>query len=333
MRPVAWGVLSTAKIALEKVIPAMRHAEASRVVAIASRDPDRAREAAERLGIPKAYGSYDDMLADPEIEAVYNPLPNHLHLPWTIRAAEAGKHVLCEKPIALNAAETEEMIRARDRTGVRIEEAFMVRAHPQWRRARELVRSGELGELTAIQTFFSFDNRDPANIRNQTETGGGALYDIGCYAVSTARYLFGREPRRAVALVERDPEFGVDRLSSGILDFTPGQLAFTVGTQLVPWQRVQIFGTKKRIRVEIPFNAPNRAMRIAVDDGSALAGLAAEIEMFDPVDQYALQADIFSRGIRDGAPSEFPLEDALANMRALDALFRSAERGGWIDIW
>jgi predicted dehydrogenase len=330
MQPVTWGILSTAKIGVKKVIPAMQQGKLSRIAAIASRNLDQARRTADQLGIPKAYGSYEELLADRGIEAIYNPLPNHLHVPWSVKAAEAGKHVLCEKPVGLNAAETQALIEARDRSGVLIQEAFMVRFHPQWRRARDLVREGRIGELRAIQGLFSYNNTDPKNIRNQADIGGGALYDIGCYPILTSRFLFEAEPARVVSLIERDPELKIDRLTGALLDFPQGQAAFICSTQLVPYQRVQILGTAGRIEIEIPFNAPpDKPCRIFVDDGSALGGASAVVETFDVCDQYTIQGDAFSEHIRNGKPLEFPLEDALKNMRVIDAVFRSAQTGAW----
>ena len=334
MQPVKWGVLSTAKIGTQKVIPAMQRGQLSEVAAIASRDLGRAREAADALGIPKAYGTYEELLADPEIEAIYNPLPNHLHAPWTIRAAEAGKHVLCEKPLTLVAPETQTIIDARNKAGVVIQEAFMVRFHPQWRRAREIVRSGRIGELRAVQGFFSYTNVDPNNIRNIVEIGGGGVYDIGCYPIVGARYLFEAEPTRAVATLDRDPEMKTDRLSTAMLEFPGGgQASFTCSTQLVPFQRFQAFGTKGRIELIIPFNAPpDESCRILIDDGSKLGGAAAVEESFPVCDQYTLQGDEVSRAIRTGEPLEHPLEDALANMRVIDAVYRSGREGGWATV-
>ncbi len=330
MEPVNWGIISTAKIGRERVIPAMQQGKLSRIQAIASRDLDTARKTANELGIPKAYGSYEELLADPEIEAVYNPLPNHLHVPVTIQAAEAGKHVLCEKPVAMTAAEAEKLIAVRDRTGVRIEEAFMVRFHPQWRRARELVREGRIGKLRAIQALFSYTNLDPENIRNIADIGGGGIYDIGCYPIVTSRFLFGDEPRRVVSLIERDPAMKTDRLASAILEFADGQASFTCSTQLIPYQRVQIMGTEGRIEVRIPFNAPpDEPCRIMVDTGGALGDATAEPEEFPIVNQYTLQGEVFSEGLRTDTPPEFPIEDAVKNMRVIDAVFRSAESGGW----
>ncbi len=327
---VRWGVLGVAGIAVKKVVPAMQRGQDTTVVAIASRTLAKAREAAAPLGIPKAYGSYEELLADPEIEAVYNPLPNHLHVPWSIRAAEAGKHVLCEKPVALSAAEARTLLAARDRAGVLVQEAFMVRAHPQWLAAKERVRAGLVGELRTIQGFFSYFNRDPANVRNVAAMGGGGLLDIGCYPVTLSRFLFGEEPRRVMALLERDPDFGTDRLTSGMLDFGAGTATFTCSTQLVPYQRVQVLGTKGRIEVEVPFNAaPDRPCRLFLDDGRDPFGSGVETLTFEACDQYTLQGDLFSRAIRSGGPAPVPLEDAVANMAVLDALVRSAESGQW----
>jgi predicted dehydrogenase len=328
---VAWGVISTAKIGTEKVIPAMQRSERCRIDAIASRDLATAKRVAAELGIPRAYGSYEELLADPAIEAIYNPLPNHLHVPWSIRALEAGKHVLCEKPVAMNAAEAQTLVAARDRTGRLVAEAFMVRQNPQWQRARELARSGALGEVRAIQTMFTYHLLDPANVRNQAEIGGGGLMDIGCYAILTARYIFGAEPLRVAALIDRDPAMRIDRLTSALIEF-PGNrhLTFTCSTQLSPHQRVTIMGTKARLEILIPFNAPNdRPCRIVIDDGRDFHGSGARAEEFPVNDQYALQGDVFSRAVRGEAALEFPIEDAVRNMRVIDAAFRAGANGAW----
>ena len=327
---VRWGILGVANIASKKVIPAMMQGVETEIVAIASRQLDRARQAAGRLSIPKAYGSYEELLADQTVEAIYNPLPNHLHVPWSIRAAEAGKHVLCEKPIALSAPETKLLIASRDKTGVKIGEAFMVRLHPQWLRARELVRSGAVGELRSIVSVFSYFNNDPKNIRNQRNIGGGGLMDIGCYPITMSRFLFGRQPVRVAAVMDRDPHTQTDRLTSVLLDFAPGQAIFTCSTQLVPFQRMQVLGTRARIDLEIPYNIPpDRPSRIFIDDGSQLGGLSARIEEFATVDQYTLQGDAFSRAIRQNSEVPVTLEDALANMAVIDAVFRAADSGQW----
>ena len=333
MQKVKWGIISTAKIGLDRVIGSMQQGELCDIQAIASRDLEKAKRAAGRLGIPKAYGSYEELLADPEIEAVYNPLPNHLHVPVSIQAVEAGKHVLCEKPLSMNAAEAEELIAARDRTGVLIQEAFMVRWHPQWLRVREIVRSGEIGELRGIQGLFSYYNVDPTNVRNLADIGGGGMMDIGVYPTVVSRYLFDDEPARVVALLDRDPKFKTDRLGSVIYDFPAGQASFLYSTQLVSYQRMQICGTKGRIEVEIPFNPPDdKPCRIFIDDGKVLGGLEARIEFLPICNQYALQGDGFSRHIRTKEPLEFPLEDALAQMKIVDAVFRSEKSRNWESV-
>ena len=330
MNPVRWGILSTAKIGLQKVIPAMQQSDTCEIRAIASRDLSAARSVASTLGIPVAYGSYDELLADSEIEAIYNPLPNHLHVPLSIQAAEAGKHVLCEKPIALDANEANKLIEARDRAGVLIQEAFMVRYHPQWLRVRDLVRNGRIGTLRAVQGFFSYNNRDPKNIRNIADIGGGGLYDIGCYPITGARFVFEGEPARVMGLIERDPEWGIDRLTSAILEFAGGHATFTCSTQIVPYQRIHFFGTSGRIEIEIPFNAPpDRPCRIFIDDGKQLGNLGVQIEELPTTDQYTAQGEAFSAAIRSGEALEFPLENAIDGMRIIDAVFRSAETSRW----
>jgi predicted dehydrogenase len=327
---IRWGVLSTANIAVKKVIPAMQQGSLCEITAIASRDATRARDVAAQLSIPKSYGSYEELLADPAIDAVYNPLPNHLHVPWSAKAAEAGKHVLCEKPIALSAVEAKVLIAVRDRTSVKIGEAFMVRTHPQWLRARDLVRGGAIGELRSIVSVFSYFNDDPNNIRNMADIGGGGLMDVGCYPITMARFLFEREPQRVIGLLDRDPHMGTDRLTSAVLDFAPGQAIFTCSTQLVPFQRMQILGTRARIDIEIPYNIPpDQPSRIFVDDGSELAGRSARVEEFPTANQYTLQGDLFARAILEDTEVPVSLENALGNMAVIDAIFRSALSGHW----
>ena len=332
MKRVAWGILSTAKIGREKVIPAMQAAQFCDIQAIASRSLERARQVASSMGIPKAYGSYAELFADPAIEAIYNPLPNDQHVALTLQAARAGKHVLCEKPMAMTAHEA---ARLREVAGqVHIMEAFMVRFHPQWVRVRELVRAGEVGVLRSLQTWFSYFNCDEANIRNMADIGGGALYDVGCYAIVTARYLFEAEPLRVVALVDRDPKFGTDRMVSALLDFGAGRrLDFTVSTQSAPYQRVQIVGERKRIEVHIPFNAPlGGSTELLIDDGSALTRSGIRRETIPACDQYGLQGDVFSRVIRGELALPYGVEDAIANMRVIDALFASEKSAGWVTL-
>lgn len=332
MKKVNWGILSTAKIGREKVIPAMQKGQWSQVGAIASRSLAQAQQVATDMGIPKAYGSYEELLADPEIEAIYNPLPNDQHVSMTLAAARAGKHVLCEKPFAMNALEAEQL---REVAGkVHIMEAFMVRFHPQWLRAREIVRSGVLGELRTLQVFFSYFNRLPDNIRNRPEVGGGALYDIGCYAIVAGRFLFESEPLRVMALIDRDPDFQTDRTVTAIADFGDGRrLDFTVSTQSVPFQRLQAIGTKQRLELEIPFNAPlGGTTRLFVDDASAPGGASAIAETIEACDMYTLQGNPFSQAVRGEIPLPYGLEDAICNMRIIDALFKSGQSGQWVDV-
>jgi predicted dehydrogenase len=331
MKKVRWGVLGVARIAVNRVIPAMQAGEWSEVSGIASRDLERAKVAARDLGIARAYGSYEEMLADPEIDAIYNPLPNHLHLPWTTRAAEAGKHVLCEKPIGMNAGEARQLIAVRDRTGVLIGEAFMVQCHPQWVRMVELARSGRIGQLRSAVGTFSYFKLEAANIRNIREFGGGGLLDIGCYPIKCARMVFGEEPVRVSAGIIRDPQFGnIDMLTSAILDFPSGHCIFTCSTQIALQQSMRFYGTKGRIEPELPFNAASGGTtRIRIDDGRDLTGGGCVVEEFPPCDQYTIQGDLFSRVIREGGVPPVPLEDALLTMRTIDAVFRSAETGQW----
>jgi len=332
MEPVRWGVISTARIGVAKVLPGMLRSRELKILAIASREEKRAKRWAKKLGIPRAYGSYEALLADPEIEAIYNPLPNHLHVPLTLAAVRAGKHVLCEKPIAITAAEAEVLRELPpDRL---VAEAFMVRNHPQWQEARKRAQSGALGEVRAIQVFFSYHLVDPANVRNQADIGGGGLLDIGCYPVVVARYIFGAEPLRAIALIDRDPSFGIDRLTTGIVDFGQGRrLDFTVSTQSVDHQRVDIVGTKGRLEVPIPFNAPQgKATRLYLDKGQKLGGAGAKSIPIRAADQYRLQGEAFSRAVRGIEPLAYGIEDSIRQMRVLDALFRSTETGRWETI-
>src|SRR5947209_5906938 len=328
---VKWGVLSTAGIALRRVIPAMQNSEWCEIAAIASRSSSKAQEAAHKLGISKAYGSYEELLAEPEIEAIYNPLPNHLHVPWSIKAAEAGKHVLCEKPLSLNVREGRKLLEARDRCGVKIGEAFMVRTHPQWLRTRELIHSGRIGELRSAVGYFGYYDADPQSVANIAAIGGGAVMDIGCYPIKTSRFIFGEEPLRVLAVMDRDPQMKIDRLSSTILEYPSGQCIFTAGMQVVYYQKMQFFGTKGRIDVELPFGPPiDKPSRIFIDDGTNLyANGSAAIESFPVCNQFTIQGDEFSKAIRGMGEIPNPLEDALRNMAVIDAVYRSAETGRW----
>ncbi len=326
-----WGVLSTANIGLKKVLPAMQRGENTTVVAIASRDLEKARQAADALGIPTAYGSYEELLADPNVDAIYNPLPNQFHVPWTIRAAEAGKHVLCEKPISLTVAEAKTLLEVRARTGVKISEAFMIRSYRQWIRLRELLDEGRIGELRSISGFFSYFNVNPDNIRNKVESGGGGVYDIGCYLIHASRYAFRQEPTRVVATLDHDPEMQIDRLASGILEFAGGHSIFTCSTQLIPYQRMHFFGTRGRIELEIPFNAlPDRPTRLFIDSNGDLMGGGITTETFPACDQYTMQGEAFARAVREGTEVPVPLEDSIGNMAVIEAVFSSARLGQWV---
>lgn len=327
MSKINWGVLSTAKIGIQKVIPAMQAGKHCAVTAIASRDAEKARAVAKQLGIPKAYGSYEALLEDADVQAVYIPLPNHLHVPWSIKALDAGKHVLCEKPIGLTAAEAQQLLdAAKKRPRLKIMEAFMYRHHPQWQLARRLVATGKIGELRTVHSDFSYCNVDPKNIRNRADSGGGGLMDIGCYCISLARFLFDAEPQRVLGVVEDDPAFGTDRLASGILEFRRGTSTFTCSTQLAPYQRVNIFGTEGRIEIEMPFNPPpDQPCKICHQVGQEIKEIVVA-----PADQYTIQGDLFACAVLEDGPVPTPLEDALANMRAIEAVKLSARRGAWV---
>lgn len=328
--PVRWGVLGAANIALRQVIPAMQQSALCEMVAIASRNLHKAEGAAQQLGLQRAYGSYEALIADPDIEAVYNPLPNHLHVPWTIRAAEQGKHVLCEKPIALNAHQAEQLLTVQQRTGVQIAEAFMVRTHPQWLAARDLIARGRIGELRLINGHFSYFRRDPSDIRSKPEWGGGALMDIGCYPITMSRWLFGEEPTDVVAQLEYDPDMAIDRVGSALLRFPSGQAAFTFGGQVALHQQMKLFGTRGHITVDVPFNPPaDRPTRIVLDDGRDLIQGGAETFTFAPINQYTVQGERFSAAVRGTATVAVTLQDAICNMRVIDALFLSAQSRAW----
>jgi predicted dehydrogenase len=330
MRRVRWGVISTANIGVAKVIPAMQRGQYSEVTAIASRDRGRAEAAARRLGIPKAYGSYEALLEDPDVDAVYVPVPNHLHVPWSVRAIHAGKHVLVEKPVALDAAEAERLRHeAAAAPHLKVMEAFMYRFHPQWVKAKALVDGGEIGELRTIQTFFSYFGDDPTNVRNQRDIGGGGgIMDIGCYPVSLSRWIFGAEPARVLGTAEVHEAFGVDVMASGVMDFGRGTATFTVGTLIAPHQRVTIVGTEGLVEIEIPFNArPDAVHHLWHERGSSRT-----THEVGHLDQYTFQGDLFSKSVLDDTPVPTPLSDAVANMKVIDALFRSSAEGRWADL-
>jgi predicted dehydrogenase len=331
-RKIRWGVLSTADIARAKVIPAMQRGRLTEVQAIASRDLGRAQEVAGRLGIPRSYGAYQDLLDDPDLEAIYIALPNHLHVEWSLRAIEAGKHVLCEKPFALSLQELRRVVAARDRARVKVGEAYMVHTHPQWVKARELVQAPEFGRLRAIHGFFSYHFTDPTNIRNILEYGGGGLRDVGGYPIHTSRFVTGQEPTRVVATLEADPVMKIDRLDTVLLEFPEVQAVFTCSTQLVPYQRMQLFGTGQRVEVVIPFNPPtDRPTRILVDTND-LSGVPPRVIELPPCDQFTIQGDAFSQAILEDTEVPVTLENAMGNMAAVEAVFRSAETRAWVPV-
>jgi predicted dehydrogenase len=330
-RKIRWGILGVAGIAVRRVIPAMRACRECEITAIASRDLHKAEEAARSLAIPRAYGSYDELLADPEIDVIYNPLPNHLHVPWSIRAAEAGKHVLCEKPVGINLAEACQLLTARDRAGVKIGEGFMVRTHPRWLRVRQMVREGRIGELRAITASCGYFNRNPHDVRNVPESGGGAMLDIGCYPVTLSRFVFEQEPTRVSALVDRDPAMRTDRLTSAILEFPGGQAVFTCSTQIAYNQRMVFLGSKGRIEIDRPINPTiEEPSKIVVDDNPGdPAGGGIAIESIPVCNQFTIQGDLFSKAVREDAEVPVPLEDSVKNMAVIDAIFRAAESNRW----
>lgn len=329
MNAVNWGVLGVAGIFRKKVFVPGRDSDLVVWDAIASRNKEKAVRASAEFGIPKAYGSYEELLADAEVEAVYIPLPNNLHLEWIKKSADAGKHILCEKPLGRSAGEVEEAIAYCETKGVVLMEAFMYRFHPQWLHAHDLINSGAIGAVRAVQSAFFYNNQDPTNIRNRTDTAGGALYDIGCYNVSATRFLVGKEPSRAIARINRHPEWGTDTLSSAILDFGDAQATLTAGTLTHPHQHVSVFGSAGRIEIAIPFNTPaDTPALVTVIDGQGSRDVT-----FDPIDQYGEELEAFSLAIRGQDPQALtPVSDALANQRVLDALFASETSGSWEQV-
>jgi predicted dehydrogenase len=329
MPTVRWGVLSTSHFSTNKVVPAMQKGEYCLVEAIASRNLDRAQRVAAKLHIPNAYGSYEELLADPEIDAVYIPLPNHLHVPWSIKALQAGKHVLCEKPIALTNAQANELLVEADKhPELKVMEAFMYRHHPQWFRVKEIIANGEIGDLRTLSSFFSYYNVNPEDIRNRVNAGGGGLLDIGCYSISLSRYCFAQDPQRVFGTIENDPQYKVDRLTSGIMEFAQGTAIFTCSTQLAPFQRAHIFGTQGRIEIWAPFTPePDKPTRILVERNGEIEQLS-----FEACNQYTIQGDLFSQAILDDQPVPTPLKDAVANMKVIDAIFTSAQSGAWVTL-
>lgn len=321
MKKVNWGIISTANIGVNHVIPGMQKGKYSNVMAISSRNLSKAEDAADKLGIEKAYGSYEELLDDEGIDAIYNPLPNHLHVPMTIKALEAGKHVLCEKPIAMNANEAEELLAATKKyPDLKVMEAFMYRFHPQWAEVKKWVQEGVIGEIKTIQSAFTYFNANPDDIRNKADIGGGGLMDIGCYCISASRYIMESEPVKVFGEIEKDPEFGTDILTSGILTFPEATASFICSTQASPKQSLTVFGTEGLIDMEIPFNPLESETMITLKkDGKAEQTKTLQ------ANHYTLQGDHFSKSIIDNKPAPTPLEDALNNMKVIDGIFESGK--------
>ncbi len=325
MKPVTWGVLSVSSHYVSRINTNVRKSPLNVLQAIASRSPDKAKAAAARLGIPRAYGSYAELLADKDVEAVYIPLPNRFHAEWVKKAADAGKHVLCEKPFAMSAEEARETFDYAQRKGVLVMESLMYRFHPQWIRAAEIARGGDLGEIHAVNTFFSYMITDPSNVRNRLDIGGGGLRDVGSYAVSAARFLLDAEPTRVLGLLHRDPTLRTDTITTGVLDFGKARSVFTVGTQTQAWQRVEAIGSGGMLVVHIPFNAyPDAPAELTVTgwNGTRTVQVPA-------ADQFVEVFEAFSRALRAGGPVPQPPEDTVNNQKVLDALFRSETSGTW----
>jgi len=331
MEKIRWGIIGSANIAKGSVIPGIQQSETGEVVAIASRGLEKAKETAEQLNISKAYGSYEELLQDPEIEAVYIPLPNHLHKEWTIRAAEAGKHVLCEKPLALDADEAEEMVAACEKAGVVFAEAFMYRYHPRYKLINELIDSGEIGDIRGIHGTFTFNNaKDSGNVRYKKEWGGGSLYDVGVYPISAARMILNEEPKAAtVHAFFSEKHDDVDMMASGILEFDKGvALTFDCGMWAAFRNELEILGTNGRIEVPSAFiTHQNEQDHIIVhtNDGKR------ELEV-PYLNQYALQADAMGRSIRNGEALPFPSQDAVLNMKVIDACLTSARERRRVEL-
>lgn len=328
MKKMKFGVLGVSGHFLKRIVFPLMESETVEIYAIASRNIKRAQETAEKYGIPKFYGSYEELLDDPEIDAIFNPLPNHMHKEWIFKSADAKKHMLCEKPLTLDTEETNEVIEYIKDSGIKLMEAFMIRFHPKWQKAKALIDNGYIGKVRHIQTVFSYNNQDPSNIRNIKEVGGGALLDIGCYAINTARYILGKAPKRVISMIDEHPEFGTDMTTSAILDYGDAVSLFTVSTSAFPQQQVKIFGTEGTLTVTIPFNDISEVPgKLLFENNSA----SMEIEV-EPVNQYRLMFEAYAKSIVDDTEVPLPLSDSLLNMKTIDAVFKSAKTGEWVNI-
>ena len=323
-KKIKWGILGSAHIATEHVIPAMLSCQYGEVYAIASRSTEKAQNIAEQFGIPEFYGSYEELLADKEVDAIYIPLPNHLHVQWAIKALEADKHVLVEKPVGLSSKEAERLLQETKKyPHLKVMEAFMYRHHPQWIKVKELVDQKAIGDIKTIQSSFSFFENDPNSIVNSKEFGGGSLMDIGCYPISLSRFMFNSEPKSISSVIEYHPDFKVDVLASGILEFETGTSVFFSSTQLADNQQAQIFGTKGNIKFELPFNPPiDRPSKIWFTIGDDCQTIE-----FETCNQYTIQADLFALAIRNNTPVPTPLEDSVKNMIVIEKLEESNLKG------
>ncbi|MBU2985225.1 Gfo/Idh/MocA family oxidoreductase [Saccharophagus degradans] len=328
MKKIRWGIVSTAKIAREWLIPALHASQHAEVVAVASRDLAKAEAFAEKAGIPKAYGSYEALLADPNVDAIYNPLPNDQHVPVSMQAIKAGKHVLCEKPLGMDAANIQPLLElAAANPQLVVMEAFMYRFHPQWVKVREIIESGDLGQINAVEADFTYFNRDENNVRNKPGIGGGGLLDIGCYCISAARFIFGREPKRVTGMLDIDPQFGVDRHATGLLDFGPGMATFYCSTQSDSSQWVKISGEKGSLIVENPFYRRDMPSRLLLRNGDTDKEIVV-----GHYNHYVQQVDAFCAAINESLPAPTPLSDALGNIKVIDAVFKAAEKGAWVNV-
>ena len=328
MKKLKIGVLGVSNHLIKRIILPLQETNNCFIYGIASRNSEKAISASRQYNIPKYYESYDDLLSDKDIDIVYIPLPNHLHAEWIKKSADAGKHVLCEKPLCMNAKESEDAISYVDKKGIKLMEAFMYKFHPLWIHVKNIIDTKQIGDITYIHTSFSYNNPSKTNIRNIKEYGGGAMMDIGCYAVSVPRFLLGREPEKTVSLINRHPDFGTDILSSAIMDFGTSRSTFTVGTLSDAHQRVEITGTAGKITIPIPFNT-------FVDVRSTITitnSIGERTVEFAPADQYGIMFDVFAKTVINDHPVPVNAMDALLNQKVVDAIFRSGESDAWEKI-
>lgn len=328
MNQMKLGILGVSGHFIRRVLFPLKKSQLIEVYAISSRSKSKAKEAAEKYNIPQYYSSYEELLNNKSIDIVYIPLPNNLHPEWIKKCADNKKHIICEKPVALNASDASECINYAKNKNVYIMEAFMYKFHPQWKRALEFIRMGEIGGINMIHTAFGYNNPDPNNIRNIKDAGGGSLMDIGCYAVSVPRFLLESEPKRVISLMNYDKVFQTDILSSAILDFGYARATFNVSTKTFPYQKVEIHGTQGIIIIQLPFNAfLDVKAKITV-----MTSVGAREINFEPVDQYQIEFEEFVNAIRNNQPSPISIDDAINNMKVIDAIIKSNKSGKWEEI-